>query len=422
MIPRYITAFEHQSLRVDDAGSGSSVTIAEADELTRIGELRPGFCERGYRTVRVAQYCGIVTIGSRILEILPKVEDHGPPDEGRGILLNLLRESQAFPVFKHLAAGHQLRKAPLLEVFIAAFFEEVTAIIHGGLLKQYQTWEEDLALVRGRIVTTRQFTVHSNRPDRVACEFDELTADNVWNRFLKAALRTVRPWIATVDLNRRWIELMAVFEDVDDVAMKADALRRFAFDRQATRYRSATDWAQWILSTLSPRLRIGANTAPGLLFDMNRLFESAVGNALRRQYEGVLGIRVTPQDTGTFLATVVGTGRGAVPLEPDLVVRQGKQVIAIADTKWKRLKVNRLGEISPSEADVYQMAAYAAAYDCPHITLIYPWHRALKDVRDTTYELSTSGGVQPTLRIIFIDASRAPLDLGSRLIPTLGAL
>ena len=409
MALRHITAFEHQSLWLDEGPPPATITTAEAERLLEIGERRPGFCERGFRSIKLAQYCGLVSLGERMLEILPKVDDGAPAEDCRGILLNLLHESTAFPLFRHLSAGHHLRQAPLLEVFIAAFFEEIAAIIRGGLLRQYQECADDIALVRGRIMLGRQFAVLANRSDRVACQFDELTADNAWNRFLKAALLVVRPWISKIELHRRWVELMAVFDEVADVPMEPDALKGFRIDRQATRYRTAIDWARWILSLLAPQLRAGDNTAPGLLFDMNLLFQSAVANALRRHYEDRHDVDVLVQDTGTHLGAALEDQRKAFALRPDIVVRDRGRVVVVVDTKWKRLDAEPSAGRGPAPSDVYQMHAYASAYDCPSLTLVYPRHSDLFMDASLAYELSTTGPSRPILRIALVDVDQSPL-------------
>ena len=404
-----VTTFEHQTIPVGDTEVG--LTPAEADYLTLLTESRPGFCERGHRSVRLAQYCGVVSLGARILEVLPKVDDGPLQDECRGILLRLLRQADDFPLFRHLTVGQNLRNAPLLDVFIAAFFDAVTDIARGGLLRQYQQHDDDLRYVRGRIVSTRQFVQLANRGDIVACRFDELTADNMWNRLVKTALRAVRPWIGSLELDRRWVELIAVFEEVNDIEADPTWTNRLVFDRHAFRYRTAIDWVRWILATLSPSLRGGRSTAPGLLFDMNLLFQSAVAALLRRR-TGMSGLEVSSQESGTHLARLAGVDQRRVfRLSPDLVVRRQGVVSAIGDTKWKRLDVGRARYLIPAEADVYQMHAYASAYRCENLALIYPWHEGLRAARETAFELPTIGTVRPVLSVLCLDVQSDALVL-----------
>lgn len=411
MLLPYVTTFEHQRLTVGAPDSRSDLTMVEAEQLAFLGELRPGFCERSYHAVRLAQYCGLVTLGSRALEILPKIDDDSRPEECRGLLLRMLRGAEHVSIFRHITVGHNLRHAPLLEVFISAFFDIVATLVRGGLLRQYQDREEDLHVIRGRIITNRQFSVHANRPDIVACRFDELTSDNHWNRLLKMGLRAVRPWIINAELSRRWVELMIAFDEVEDVRADVQMLSRLVFDRQATRYRSAIDWVRWILALLSPDLSVGRNASPGLLFDMNVLFESVLVALIRRQVSGV-GLTLSAQETGKCLATVAGSGGcRAFGLRPDLVIRRAGQVVAIGDTKWKRLEVGKRGYLVPSAADLYQMHAYAAAFGCENLALIYPWHSGLTESKETAFELPRIGGMQPVVRVLCIDLHSDPFKL-----------
>ncbi|MEO8622476.1 MAG: hypothetical protein ABI625_15500 [bacterium] len=414
MRSRTLTVFEHDRVPVGDVGSATSLAVGEADYLESIAKLRPGFCERGHRSLRLAEYSGILSVGDRVLEVLPKIDDGASSEMCRGVVLKMLRQAEQFPHFRHLSTGHRVRHATLLDVFIATFFDTVTQIVRGGLLRQYREREEELPLVRGRIVTSRQFAAHANRVDRVACSYDDLTADNIWNRLIKLGLRTVRPWIATVDLNRQWVELMAVFDDVEDSRADMDALKRLHYGRGALRYRPSIEWVKLIINLLSPALRAGTSVAPGLLFDLNLLFESAVASVLGCHVPA--GLTLDVQDSTRNLAKVCDTGgREAFALRPDLVLRHGKRTLAIGDTKWKRLEL-RGGFLRPKEVDIYQMHAYAAAFECQNVALIYPWHEGLAGSKETAFELPRVGTTSPVVTIVCVDVGQEHMAImrGSR--------
>ncbi|HEX6911240.1 MAG TPA: hypothetical protein VF142_12630 [Longimicrobium sp.] len=397
-----MTAVEHEPLPVGHGPPEKRISHEEAEQLAAVGELRPGFCQRGYRSVKLSRYSGIVSMGGRVLEILPKVDDRLPADQCRGILLRLLRHANALPLFRHASAGQHLANAPLLEVFIAAFFDAVTQIVRGGLLHQYLEREEDLRVVRGAIMTSRQLSVHFNRPDLVACRFDELTPDNRWNRLLKLGLHTVRPWVTSAELYRQWTELWALFDEVDHTRADWRLLSEPARDRHAARYRLAVQWVQWIVRLLSPSLRAGADAAPSLLFDTNALFQSAVGTLLVRG--AARGEEVTLEEREHFLARMAGAlGRQAYRLRPDYVVRRAAVVAAVGDAKWKQVAASRGGYLLPGEADLYQMHAYAAAYGCASMALIYPWHAELAASRETSFEIKRLDGAPTTVTVMCVD-------------------
>lgn len=328
----------------------------------------------------------------------------------RDVLIRLLRLSGQFPLFKSQTVGHRLRPYPLLEVFIAAFFDEVADLARGGLMRRYQEHEEDLRFLRGRILPDRQFAVLANRRDVIACRFDDLTADNPWNRVVKAAIWAVRPWILSFEVQRRCSELLAVFDEVSDIEAPRMVLDALVPDRQAVRYRSAIQWVEWILSLLSPALRAGAARAPGLLCDMDKLFESAVASVLRRRAGP--GVEVLPQCEGVSLARIKGPeSLDAFGLRPDLLIRSGKSIVGIGDTKWKGLEATKAGYLVPSSDDAYQMQAYATAFRCQKLALIYPGHAACSAAKDTVFELK--GGA--LLTVVCLDLS------DDRLTPMRGA-
>lgn len=408
MQPRHVTAYEHRSLDVGDDPS-TQITSAEAARLVSIGQARRGFCTLGHRSVRLAQYVGLVNLGDRMLEVLPKIGANSDEGECRGTLLRLLRLALDLPVFSREAASHDLRRQSLLDVFVSAFLEAVMTLIRAGLMRRYRTEEQDLGVVRGRLLLQRQATVHAMRVDRLACRFDDLTVDNAWNQVLKATLVAVRPWTRTVASSRRWLEAAAAFDGVSLPADPLTVLGNLQSDRQSKYYSVALHWAGWILRLLSPNLRGGRNRAPELLFDMNRLFEEAVASVMLSRGYGE-GLRVTTHDRGKHLATLKSNqSKPFFGLIPDLVLRDDARIAAVADTKWTPVEMDAGGRLVPNDGHVYQLNAYASVYPCEEFALIYPWHEGLRGALPTTYCLPRFGGREPLLHVICLDVGRDDL-------------
>lgn len=407
---RTLTALEHEMLPV---GSGeSALSAVEAERLASMAQQRPGFCTLGHRSVRLSQFVGLVSLGSgRFLEVLPKVGEHVDPALARGTLLRLLRWAYDLPIFAGGSVGHGLQQRELLDVFVLAYLQALARLVRVGLVRRYGTNEEDLRVIRGRLLLQRQATTHAMRVDRIACRFDELTADNPWNQVLKAALIAARPWARGVESGRLWLEMAAAF---DEVPSRRDGLSlhgRLTKDRQVDHYAPALRWAGWILRLLSPDIRQGTNSAPELLFDMNRLFEAAVATRLR-QRAGSKGLQLHSQHTGRHLADLMGDpDRKFFRLRPDLVLNAGTEVLAVADTKWSRVDIDRRGRLAPPDAHAYQLNAYAAVYPCNEAVLIYPWHTGLADARETAYQLPAAEGRRLVLRVICADVAAEGLPL-----------
>src|SRR5690606_12675665 len=174
MAARTLTAVEYQVLPIG-TGSGA-VSSAEAERLSALAQQRPGFCVLGHRSVRLAQFVGLVNLGDgRMLEVLPKVGENADPARARGTLLRLLRLAYDLPLFSDTSVGHGLHQRELLDVFVLAYLRTLLPLVRAGLVRRYRTEEDDLGVVRGRLNLQRQVGVHAMRIDKIACRFDDLT-------------------------------------------------------------------------------------------------------------------------------------------------------------------------------------------------------------------------------------------------------
>lgn len=410
MQERTLTAIEHQVLPV---GTGdAALSPADAERLASVARQRPGFCTPGHRTIRLSQFVGLVSLANgRVLEILPKVGEQVEPTRARGTLLRLLRWAYDLPSFSGVGVTHGLQQRTLLDVFVLTYLRTLAPLVRAGLVRRYRSIEDDLGVVRGRLLLQRQVATHALRIDRIACRFDDLGIDNSWNQVLKAALVATRPWARGLESGRLWLEMSAAF---DEVRLRDDGLalhRNLPLDRQVSHYTPALQWAGWILQLLSPDVRSGSSSAPELLFDMNRVFELAVATRLRRRANS-LGLHLHSQHSGRHLAhDQEDTNRRFFSLRPDLVLSHGETVVAVADTKWIRLGKDRRGYLVPVDAHAYQLHAYAAAYPCDEAVLIYPWHEDLDGARISGYRLPGGGDRRPVLHVVCADVEDEALPL-----------
>jgi 5-methylcytosine-specific restriction enzyme subunit McrC len=112
---------------------------------------------------------------------------------------------------------------------------------------------------------------------------------------------------------------------------------------------------------------------------MNALFEEYIGRLVARALAGS-EFRVTLQGGRLFCLTSLDDNRAVFQTKPDILIWRAGQVAHVIDTKWKRIS-DRIDDPKQgvSQADVYQMMAYAHLYKAPRLTLLYPHHAGLGD-------------------------------------------
>lgn len=387
---RVITVLEHESVHVisdKEAGnypplaeSGESspwLTEAEAVALLSINDVRPGFCERTAFGVRFAQYCGVLRLGSVVIEVLPKtgLGDARLPEEvggARRALLTMLSSVNKLHLTAMDPVGQTAVHAPLLEIFVQAFLHCALDQARRGLIFRYLSRADNLTVAKGRFHVHAQIRENLARPHLLHCEFDEFTADNPYNQAVRAALDVVRPWVTTNQGHRLWFESHTRFADISSVRMRASDVVKLRRDRTTMHYEPLLDWCRLLLGLLNPSLREGPDMAPGLLFDMNRLFEAYVQH-LEARNAGP-GDYVRTKEASRHLAASGGTP--AFTLKPDISVWRSHpsgtdEIVRILDAKWKRIDPEK-PNWGVSESDIYQLLAYAVRYQCSYLEMVYP--------------------------------------------------
>jgi 5-methylcytosine-specific restriction enzyme subunit McrC len=76
--------------------------------------------------------------------------------------------------------------------FATILLQGCRQIFHRGADRSYQTFEEELPLLRGRINVTKSFRHRSLERACVWCEYDELRYDGLQNQLIKATLERLR--------------------------------------------------------------------------------------------------------------------------------------------------------------------------------------------------------------------------------------
>lgn len=353
--------------------------VAAARTSSFAGRRKEGVLEHGRKSLRARGVVGVISVPGCQLEILPKIES----DDAEGVTDTTLRNR----LIHMLAIAHDLRidlgdvaqlakqSDTVLEVLIRMFCRKLTDAVRQGMPRQYVADADDLPAMRGSLDVTRQFSRLAVSPQKLACRFDALSQDIPLNQVMLAAIRKLSR-ISHASENLRMLrELSFIYADVTDVPTQALRWDLITLDRTNRRWSDLLSFVKLFLSDQNQQTRGGAQSGHALLFEMNMLFEKYVARLISSALTGT-GLRVSTQ--GGHRDCVYDGDRGLFRTRPDVIIRDGKNVALIIDTKWKRLVPPDLDpKRGISQADVYQSMAYGHLYDCSNVMLLYPHHSQL---------------------------------------------
>jgi 5-methylcytosine-specific restriction enzyme subunit McrC len=416
------TILEWEAIRYGDAanempahGADRIATMAAASTLS--GRGGGGVLEHGRKALRARGIVGVIAAPGFALEILPKIEF---PGENRanttGSIRRRLVHMLAVALDLKIDAGQvtslDWQRETLLEILIRLFSTKLADAVREGMPRRYVEHADDLPTLRGRLDVTRQFTILAAEASRLASRYDALTADIALNQIMKAAVMRLSSIAQSWDNQRRLRELAFAYADINSVSPLALPWDRVVLDRTNGRWRELLNLAKLLLGERFQTSSAGASEGFSLLFEMNALFEEYIARMLTRALAAT-DLKVIRQG-GRLYCLETEERRGLFQTRPDILIKNGDEVVQVIDTKWKRIGA-RMDDPKHgvSQADVYQMMAYGRLYGCKKLSLLYPHHSAISGDEGVlaTHNITASEG---RLETVSIDIA-CSADLSTRL-------
>ncbi len=373
--------FEHESLPFD----WQERDLAAIDRLNRAmgADILRATIRGRQKEIKAAQHVGVVRLGHRTVQILPKVyrspevaNEKERAREATRNLLYMLEVAGQLSVREHALAALFRRDLDWFEILTWFFATHLTDEWQRGAHRGYQAVEDELPALKGKWRITDQL----RRPERkhiFAVAYDEFTADNALNRVFRFVVE--RLWHLTRDAEnrrrlgdlRQWMDEVTLLPSV--TAAQADPT---LLTRLTQPYGPLLNLARLFLDGGALQLAAGDLTTFAFVLDMNQLFEAFIVNMIRRYRQEILpsGLRdcdLLPQSRGAAYYLARMDGRQVFHLKPDLAFRKDGAFPLLLDAKYKRLNTADI-RWGVSEDDFYQMHAYAHRYDCPRMVLVYP--------------------------------------------------
>ena len=385
MKPKVLTVKEFQEIKKEDLGERNFILLEEFieensgdDVEERLSDFLRISSHKGVKVIKPQNYVGVINIDNKVqIEILPKI-DIGDDNELRKLFLKMLSSLKEFKGKSFKNAQLNDSKLPIYEVFIQMYLNEVQVLLKKGLKSDYLTIEGNLTFFKGKFLINQHLKHNIIRKDRFYMAYDEFHINRPENRLIKITLLKLNK-ISSNGKNQLLAKrLLAEFEMVNQSTNIDKDFSLVKKDRNAQAYQSLMTWSQVFLKNKSFSTFKGTENVNALLFPMEKIFEAYVAKQLKIKFPEW---KVETQKEDKYLFDEPEETFG---LKTDIYMSK-EGVGIVLDTKWKKL-IRNSNNYGISQADMYQMYAYAYKYDVENIILIYPKHNEISFKNDyTTY-------------------------------------
>ncbi|WP_459848609.1 McrC family protein [Campylobacter concisus] len=351
-----ITEFERVYERIigkKDFGDIENFILKNSDENAPFLRIASGV---GGKFIQARNYVGVLQTKSGLtIEILPKIADKNDAERSKAVFIKMLRTLKNFPFKSSNLASLKTQNLPLLEIFISMFLCELEALVKNGIKSDYVAIEENLNFLKGKLNINEQIKRNSIHKERFYVGYSEFLNDIKINRIIKKTLKFLYKKSNSSKNQQKIRELLFIFDEVSECEDYKNFFAKLVITRQVKHYEQTLLWCKIFLlgNTFTPYK--GDDLALALLFDMNALFESYVGNFIKKSFPCTI-----LQHSEKHLVENPKSFR----LRPDIFLKDK----FIADTKWKIISSSN----DISQADLYQLYAYGKKHECSKLYLIYP--------------------------------------------------
>lgn len=177
----------------------------------------------------------------------------------------------------------------LVNLFAVIFARGVRRLVRRGLDRSYVECTDEVSLLRGRIDFGESTKRQSQWRARMVCTFDELSADVLHNRILRATLDCLLAAKLAPE-NRRALHLAREWlSHIRPITLNGALFRRVQLHRNNRHYRFLLSVCELLHKTLLPSETAGITRFRNFIRDeqvMPRLFEKFVFHFARRHSQG----------------------------------------------------------------------------------------------------------------------------------------
>jgi 5-methylcytosine-specific restriction enzyme subunit McrC len=252
------------------------------------------------------------------------------------------------------------------DLFAEILCKGIAYILKQGLYREYVGYSEALQTLRGKLNLQDTIKEKLAQRSRLACDYDELSENNLFNQIIKAASKLLI-YHSDVNVKRKQSlkKLMIFFENVDDIHTSTIKWNRLRYDRNSRSYEMIHSLCYFLihnqlLSTDDGSIKIAQFSDK----DMNLLFQRFVMEYYKKHHKDYQAdakqIKWNLQAEDSYSMSMLPN------MQTDITLQIGDRKLII-DTKYygKTLQQN-YGKNTFHSPNMYQIHTYVMNEDASH--------------------------------------------------------
>ena len=273
--------------------------------------------------------------------------------------------SYAFQILKQEdyrnVAGEKFDK--IHDLFAAILEKGVSRQLKQGLYREYVPMQENLSVMRGKLNMSSTIQLKVRQKQKLSCEFDEFSEDNLYNQILKVTIhRLIRAEDVEAERKQALKKLIVFFGDVKLIQPDHIAWNRLIYQRNNRNYELLLNICYLVLNSMLQSTDGGSYKLLAFSDDqMNLLFQRFVFQYYKQEHPELdvsAPIMKWSKDTDNPLIQYLPE------MKTDIVLKNKHGKVLIIDTKYygKIMRENYGKHTLPAD-NLYQIFSYVKNMD-----------------------------------------------------------
>ena len=247
-------------------------------------------------------------------------------------------------------------------LFAAILSKGIGQQLKQGLYKEYKNHKEELSVMRGKIDMPGTIKNRIARKQKLTCEYDVLSENNLLNQILKTtAVLLIRHGKVDVDYKSALKKEMLYLSDVDIIAPTSIKWSRIRFQRNNQTYRMLISLCQLVIEGMLLTTEQGEYKMASFVDEqrMCRLYEKFVLEYYKREYQGKLVATASQipwaldDEKGTMLPI----------MQSDITLTCGSKVLVIDAKYYTHTTQRQYDKHTLHSNNLYQIFTYVKNKD-----------------------------------------------------------
>lgn len=254
----------------------------------------------------------------------------------------------------------------IYDLFAEIISKGVSYLLKQGLHKEYILKEDTIATLRGKLDIQETIKERIAKRTHLACEYDELTINNVYNAIIKTTVAIlVNKQDVKIERKRELRKLMIYFDGVDEIIPSMIKWNQVTYDRNSRTYQMIHSLCYFVLQSLLLSTDCGNTKMPQFSDEyMNLLFQRFVMEYYRKHHPKYKA--TSKQIKWNFCENSINSSNILPIMQSDITLILGERTLII-DTKYysKNLQ-EHFGKFTVSSPNFYQIHTYVMNEDKGH--------------------------------------------------------